>query len=67
MTGPPDAVRARRDQLVFRTATPIGAVLLVLGQIGARTGIVALPGDQHHLITQLLGGALLLWGLTRWR
>jgi len=40
---------------------------MVLGQIGARTGVVALPADPHHVATQLLGGALLVWGLTRWR
>jgi hypothetical protein len=67
MTGPPNPARRRRDKIIFRTATPVGAALLVLGQVGARTGIVALPGDPHHLLTQLLGGALLLWGLTRWQ
>jgi hypothetical protein len=38
---------------------------VLLGNIGARTGIVFLPFDQHHVITQL-GKALpgiigLLW------
>lgn len=67
MTDPADSKRLRRDRLIFRTATPVGAVLLLLGQVGARTGVVALPGDPHHVFTQVLGGALLLWGLTRWK
>jgi hypothetical protein len=62
-----DPGKVRRDRLIFRTATPVGAALMVLGQIGARTGVVALPADPHHVATQLLGGALLVWGLTRWR
>lgn len=62
-----DSRKVRRDRLIFRTALPIGAALMVLGQIGARTGVGALPGDPHHVATQLLGGALLVWGLTRWR
>jgi hypothetical protein len=40
-------------------------VLFLLGNIGARSGIVFLPFDRHHVITQF-GGALigiigLLW------
>ena len=62
-----DPAKQRRDAIVFRTATPIGAALLLIGQIGARTGIITLPGDPHHLTTQLIGAALLLWGLSRWR
>lgn len=46
---------------------PLGLVLLLTGQLGARTGAFALPFDAHHVITQLLGGALLLLGLMRWR
>ena len=43
----------------------IGGVLFLLGNIGARTGIVFLPFDPHHVIAQF-GGALigivgLLW------
>ena len=67
MSGHPDEGRRRRAKLIFRTATPVGAVLLVLGQVGARTGIVAMPGDPHHILTQVLGAGLLMWGLTRWQ
>lgn len=55
-----------RDRLIFLTAAPIGLLLLVLGQVGARTGVMLFSFDQHHLITQLVGALLLLWGLTRW-
>jgi len=36
-----------RNKVVFRTATPIGVAPLLVGQVGARTGIVTLPGDPH--------------------
>jgi hypothetical protein len=36
----------------------IGGVLFLLGNIGARTGIVFLPFDPHHVIGQF-GGAIL--------
>jgi len=56
----PESVRKRRS-LPRRLGWPlcaIGGVLFLLGNIGARTGIVFLPFDQHHVIAQL-GGALL--------
>ena len=62
-----DPAKERRDRLIFRAATPIGALLLVAGQVGARTGLVTSPGDPHHIATQVIGAALLLWVLSRWR
>jgi hypothetical protein len=35
----------------------VGLVLFLMGNIGARTGIVILPFDPHHVYEQL-GGAL---------
>lgn len=46
-----DPAKERRDRLIFRAATPIGALLLVAGQVGARTGRVTSPGDPHHIAT----------------
>jgi len=37
----------------------IGGILFLLGNIGARTGIVFLSFDPHH-VTAHFGGALLL-------
>lgn len=41
----------------------VGGVLFLLGNIGARTGIVFLPFDPHHMIAQLGGAILLIIGL----
>lgn len=57
----------RRDRLILRLAVPAGAALLVFGQIGSRAGLVALPFDPHHLVTQIAGGVLLFWGLLHWK
>ena len=46
---------------------PFGVLLLIVGQLGARSGMIWLPFDPHHMFTQLGGVALLLFGLTRWR
>lgn len=72
MTMPSDRPRApqvnsSRDRLIMLAAIPLGALLLLVGQLGARTGVVSLPFDQHHVLTQLVGAGLLLFGLTRWR
>lgn len=63
---PPAASRSR-DRLIMAVAIPLGALLLLIGQLGSRTGIVSLPFDQHHVLTQILGFGLLLFGLSRWR
>jgi hypothetical protein len=41
----------------------IGGVLFLLGNIGARTGIVFLPFDPHHVIAQFGGGLIGIVGL----
>lgn len=56
----------RRDRVVLWTAVPVGVALFLVGQIGARTGVIALPFDPHHLLTQILGGIVLLYGLMHW-
>jgi len=62
-----DVARRRRDRTLFAVATPIGALLVIAGQVGARTGWISIPGDPHHYITQIAGVVVLLFGLTRWR
>ncbi len=63
---PPRASRSR-DRLIMLVAIPLGVLLFVIGQFGSRTGMISLPFDQHHVLTQVLGAGLLLYGLTRWR
>lgn len=41
----------------------MGAVLFVLGNIGARTGIVFLPFDPHHVFEQFGGAVVAIVGL----
>lgn len=56
----PTRVRVRRPWR-RRLGWPLciaGGLLFLLGNIGARTGIVFLPFDPHHVIAQF-GGALL--------
>jgi hypothetical protein len=36
----------------------VGGLLFVIGNVGARTSIVLLPFDPHHIIAQV-GGAIL--------
>jgi hydrogenase/urease accessory protein HupE len=64
-TGSP--AQARRDRLVMWTTIPLGVALFLTGLVGARTGAIALPFDEHHIWSQVLGLGLLLFGLTRWR
>lgn len=61
----PPSVHQRRS-LRRRLGWPlcaIGGILFLLGNIGARTGIVFLPFDPHHVIAQFGGGLLLIVGL----
>ncbi|MPZ12743.1 MAG: LptF/LptG family permease, partial [Kiloniellaceae bacterium] len=51
---------SKRDRIILWTAVPVGLALFLIGQIGASTGIVALPFDPHHLFTQIAGGVLFL-------
>ena len=61
----PSSVHQRRP-LRQRLGWPLcatGGILFLLGNIGARTGIVFLPFDPHHVIAQFGGGLLLIVGL----
>jgi hypothetical protein len=41
----------------------VGGTMFLIGSIGARTGLIALPLDPHHVIAQLGGGVIAIWGL----
>lgn len=47
----------------------LGGVAFIGGNIGARTGLMFLPFDPHHMFTQLGGAAIgmtgLMWALGR--
>lgn len=57
----------RRDRIILYTATPLGALLLVGTWIGNALGVTILPVDQHHILGQLAGLGLLVYGLAHWR
>lgn len=57
----------RRDKIILRVATPLGLVLVVGTWIGNARGFNFLPFDQHHVIGQVLGFILILYGLMHWR
>ena len=57
----------RRDRLILWIAVPGGLTLFMIGQLGARTGIVSLPFDPHHIFTQIAGVLVLLYGLMHWK
>jgi cell division protein FtsX len=40
-------------------------LLFVYGYLGATTGLVSLPFDRHHIVSQLVGAVLAVVGL-RW-
>ncbi len=41
----------------------VGLISFLVGNIGARTGVVALPFDPHHIFAQFGGGLLAIIGL----
>lgn len=41
----------------------VGVMLFLLGNIGARTGIVFLPFDPHHVFEQFGGGLIGFFGV----
>ncbi len=56
---PPTRKRSRRLQTRVGWSLAIaGGILFLLGNIGARTGIVFLPFDPHHVFGQV-GGAII--------
>jgi len=44
-----------------------GLTLFVLARLGAATGAITIPFDQHHVLGQIAGIVLLLAGLMRLR
>lgn len=61
----PQLRRARTDWRK-RLGWPLvvaGSILFLGGQIGARTGLVFLPFDTHHLLAQWGGALLAVTGL----
>jgi hypothetical protein len=42
----------------------VGGASFLIGNIGARTGVIALPFDPHHVITQFGGGLIAVIGLS---
>lgn len=59
--------RRRRPRSPRRLAAwalaALGLALFLVGNIGALTGLITLPFDQHHVLTQLGGGAVAIVGL----
>lgn len=59
--------RRRRDrsarERIGWTLAVAGALLFVVTNIGARTGLAVLPFDPHHFIGQALGAAFGLLGM----
>ncbi len=41
----------------------VGAILFIAGQVGARTGLISLPFDPHHLFAQWGGALVAITGL----
>jgi hypothetical protein len=55
--------RIRENRWVALPLLIAGAVLFLMGNIGARTGIHFVPFDPHHVIEQLGGAGLFFVGL----
>ncbi len=63
---PSPNVRTPRTDWRKRLGWPlvvVGGILFLGGQIGARTGLVFLPFDTHHLLAQWGGALLAVTGL----
>lgn len=41
-----------------------GVALFLVGSIGARSGLVTLPFDQHHILSQLIGLTVAVLGFS---
>lgn len=59
--------RGRLGRALTAGLIVFGAMLFVLGRLGASTGLVTVSFDPHHAISQIVGVLLLLAGLTRLR
>ena len=42
----------------------VGALLFLYGYLGAATGLVSLPFDRHHVVSQIVGLVLVVVGLS---
>jgi hypothetical protein len=60
-------IATRADRIILATAVPVGIVLFIVGQLGARTGITVIPFDPHHVMTQIVGLGAVLYGLMHWK
>lgn len=65
---PAPEVRAARRASRWRkrigwSLCAVGVMLFLLGNIGARTGIVFLPFDPHHVFEQFGGGLIGFFGV----
>lgn len=54
---PPKRARGPWRKRLGWPLVAVGAMMFLLGNIGARTGITFLPFDPHHVLAQL-GGAV---------
>ncbi|GAA3137288.1 hypothetical protein JOF29_000065 [Kribbella aluminosa] len=48
-------------------ATPLGLALFVTTLLANYTGFTLFPFDQHHIVGQVVGLGLVLWGLMHWK
>ena len=58
-----DRRRGRLRRRVGWPLTVIGALVFAISYLGALTGGVTLPGDQHHQFGQLAGAVLIAAGV----
>src|SRR6266508_2361677 len=63
MTSTPHHKRRRWRRRVGWPLIALGVVLFAYGYIGATTGLVSLPFDRHHVLSEITGVALVLRGL----
>lgn len=40
-----------------------GAVVFIVGWVGAKTMAIAIPGDPHHMLSQVVGFGLIFLGI----
>ncbi|MGH8985658.1 MAG: hypothetical protein ACRDY6_17525 [Acidimicrobiia bacterium] len=60
--------RLRREATGWRgrAAVPLavaGGALFLVGNITSRLGVILIPFDQHHVVSQLGGGVVIMIGL----
>jgi hypothetical protein len=66
MTPTPSRRTSRRSSRTSLVALGVGLLGLALF-LAARLGVGALPFDQHHVLSQFVGLALVFGALTQWR